>query len=150
MCPLPRLALVCFFLAAPVLRAAPAPKSTATDTALISAADLLKVQQLGSPEISPDGRWVVYTVKSVVTKPATAGEFGYRTQLWLTATDGATPPRELTHAEQAATSPQWSPDGRSIAFVRGETGKGQLWILPLADGGEALQVTKLDTNVAAP
>jgi dipeptidyl aminopeptidase/acylaminoacyl peptidase len=150
MCPLPRLALACLFFAAPILRAAAAPKGGATDSSLIGAADLLKVQQLASPEISPDGRWVVYSVKSVVTKPATAGEYVYRTQLWLASVDGSTPPRELTHAEQAATAPQWSPDGRSIAFVRGETGKGQLWILPLADGGEAFQVTKLDNNVAAP
>ena len=149
MCPLPRL-LLCCVLSAPGLVLAAAPSHDTRDASLITAADVLKINQLGSPEFSPDGKWIVYTVKSVVAKPGAAGEFDYRTQLWLAATDGTTPPRELTHASQPAGSAQWSPDGRQIAFVRGEKGKAQLCLLPFAEGGEAFQITKLETSVSVP
>ncbi|HUR56713.1 MAG TPA: hypothetical protein VM029_03330, partial [Opitutaceae bacterium] len=144
---LPRraLALLVFFtVTACPISAAPA------NNALIAATDILKIEQLASPEISPDGKSVVYTVKSVAEKIGAPGEYVYRTQLWLAATDGSKPPRALTHGEQQSSSPQWSPNGESIAFVRGESGKAQLWILPLAAGGEAFQLTRLEQGVAVP
>ncbi len=149
MCPPLRLLLLCALFAPALTRAAETAPS-ATSSNLITATDLLKINQLASPEFSPDGRWIAYTVKSVVEKPGSSGELVYRTQLWLASTDGRTPPRPLTHGEQAVSSPQWSPDGRQIAFVRNEGGKAQLWLLPFAAGGEPVALTKLDTNVTSP
>lgn len=149
MCPTLRALLVCA-LFVPTLARAAESAADAGSGGLITATDLLKINQLASPEFSPDGRWIAYTVKSVVEKPGSAGELVYRTQLWLAAADGHTVPRPLTHGDQAVSSPQWSPDGRQIAFVRNEGGKAQLWLLPLAAGGEAAAITKLDTPVSAP
>jgi len=128
----------------------PAAEPASADSPYITAMDLLKIKQLDSAVVSPDGRAVVYTVTAIVDQPGKPGEYSYRTHLWLAATDGHVAPRELTHGEAAASSPQWSPDGRRLAFVRKDGEKAQVWILPLADGGEAFPVTKLESGAGKP
>ncbi len=146
---LARLALLTAALLAPLppLRAAAAP---APADPLIRASDLLKLRQLDAPALSPDGQQVIYTVKSMVELPDKKGEYRYQTQLWLAATDGRSAPRELTHGTADASAPQWSPDGRRVAFLRKDKAKPQLWILPLADGGEAFALTQLESGAAQP
>ena len=142
---------VAFVLVALLVR----PALSANETpnlvdSLISAADLLKIKQLGAPALSPDGASVIYTVKAIIVQPDKKGEYSYQTRLWLAATDGHTAPRELTRGEANASSPQWSPDGRRVAFVRKDKDKPQVWILPLADGGEAFALTKLESGATNP
>src|SRR5919204_180153 len=94
---------------------------------------------IGASAISPDGERIVYTRRTV------AGD-GYRTNLWLVAYRGGRP-RRLTHGRWSDSSPVWSPDGRTIAFVsdRGAPGKrddeaqAELFLLS-PDGGEAVRV----------
>ena len=132
----------------------------AAEPSLITATDLLKLKQLESPALSPDGKWVAYVVRSIEPKPEGADaaaaknvskeDWTYHTNLWLAATDGSTPPRQLTRGTNAAT-PTWSPRGDRIAFIRsgGEKEKPQVWLLPLG-GGEATPLTKVETGAAAP
>lgn len=150
MCPLPRSVTVRTLLLIGCLALGSRVFAAAADPALIGAADLLKIKEVGAPEFSPDGRWIVYTLKEAAESASAPGGYAYRTQLWLVPADGSAPPRALTRGELASTSPQWSPDGRRIAFTRGEAGKAQVWILPLAEGGEPFPVTKLDTGVSNP
>lgn len=129
-----------------------APESTADECcepSLITATDLLKIKQLSAPALSPDGRWVAYVVRSIEPKPAVKDDWVYQSNLWLAATDGRTPPRQLTRSGNS-TSPAWSPDGTQLAFVRSvEKEKPQIHLLPLA-GGEAAALTKLETGATAP
>jgi dipeptidyl aminopeptidase/acylaminoacyl peptidase len=143
-----RLFIACIALAAAHLGAADmAPK------ALISATDLFKVKQLESPALSPDGQWLVYVVRSIEPKPADpAGkeDWEYQTQLWMAATDGRTPPRQLTFGNARNSSPVWSPKGDRFAFVRSVAKeKPQVYVLSLT-GGEAEPITKLETGAANP
>lgn len=106
--------------------------------------DITRLVTLGPPSLSPDGRHAVVAA----TRPDLEAD-EYRSALWLVATDGSAAPRQLTHGEHDA-DPRWSPDGRTIAFLRaGEGTKPQLHLLP-ADGGDARRVTDLRGGAGAP
>ncbi|MDB6126344.1 MAG: peptidase [Verrucomicrobia bacterium] len=135
------------FVGSTALCAAETPKPPSP---LIGALDLLKIKQLDDPVFSPDGQSIIYTAKGIVDKPDKPGEYNYETHLWLASADGHAAPRQLTHGEAGGSSPQWSPDGRRVAFVRKGKDKPQIWILPVADGGEAFAVTKLETGASNP
>src|SRR5688500_4223147 len=106
--------------------------------------DLLRLTWVGDPQISPDGSLVACTR---VTVDREADE--YRTDLWLVPTSGE-PRRQITFGPYDS-QPRWSPDGRTLAFVRSrESGKpGQLHLLSMA-GGEAVALTTLERGATAP
>ncbi|MCI0434902.1 MAG: prolyl oligopeptidase family serine peptidase [Gemmatimonadetes bacterium] len=104
--------------------------------------DLLTAETAGSYAISPNGRFVVWT-KSEMDE-----EKGRRySNLWITRTaDGEA--WAMTHGKDSFGSPQWSPDGRLLAFTSSRefpdrspdaTGS-QLWLMRIA-GGEPWPVT---------
>jgi dipeptidyl aminopeptidase/acylaminoacyl peptidase len=100
--------------------------------------DLMKVERLSDPQVSPDGRWIAHVETSVdlATNKSTSN-------IWLVPADGGEP-RQLTQ-EGSNTRPRWSPDGQSLAFISTRGGTPQIWILPL-NGGEARQLTSISTG----
>jgi dipeptidyl aminopeptidase/acylaminoacyl peptidase len=102
----------------------------------------MKVKAVGAVRVSPDGRKVAYTVSQAVMSPEKSE---YVTQIWLVNSDGGDP-MQLTFAEKSSDNPQWSPDGRMIAFTSSRSGKNNLYILRLL-GGEAEQITDVKTAV---
>lgn len=105
--------------------------------------DLLAVKSVGDPQVSPDGKLVVYTVSELDRETGKSNS-----DLWMVPTAGGEP-RRLTTAPGADNSPRWAPDGKTIAFVSDRSGSAQVWLLPL-DGGEARQLTKLPVDVSGP
>jgi dipeptidyl aminopeptidase/acylaminoacyl peptidase len=101
--------------------------------------DLLRVRRVGDPQLSPDGKWIAYSV----AVPDVAANRS-RTQVYLISVEGGEA-RALTSGEASASSPRWSPDGKRIAFVSG----GQLWTMD-AQGGERKQVTSISTGAGDP
>jgi dipeptidyl aminopeptidase/acylaminoacyl peptidase len=102
--------------------------------------DMLAMQRLSEPDVSPDGKWVAYTVRDTDYE-ANRG----RTDVWMSAVDGSAARRLTTHPD-ADTSPRWSPDGRWIYFTSARSGSSQVWRISVS-GGEAEQVTKLPIDV---
>ncbi len=147
---MPRL-LPLFLAAISLMGAAPARSANvAVVPAIITATDLFNLKQVESPALSPDGRWVVYVVRSIEPKPAVKDDWEYRTQLWLAAVDGKTPPRQLTFGSAGDSDPVWAPQGDHLAFVRTvQKEKPQICLLSLA-GGEAMPLTRLETGASSP
>lgn len=124
-------------------------EAAAQETHPFSVHDMLAMDRISDPQVSPDGRHIVFVVRETDLE-ANCG----RTDLWLVATDGSGL-RRLTSHPQADSNPRWSPDGRDIWFVSSRSGPGpegrcassQVWRIAL-DGGEAQQVTdeKLDVG----
>src|SRR5437764_10816091 len=71
--------------------------------------DLFRFKRVADPQISPDGKRVVYQLTTVSLKQNKG-----TTSLWLAAADGKTPPRPLTNSTKADRHPRWSPDGKRI------------------------------------
>src|SRR5436305_3896798 len=78
----------------------------------ITPEDYFAFEFLGDPRLSPDGKLVAYVMTTVDQR-----QNRRQSQIWLVATDGGQPPRQLTSGQQSANSPRWSPDGRAIAFL---------------------------------
>jgi dipeptidyl aminopeptidase/acylaminoacyl peptidase len=100
----------------------------------ITIEDLLALPVLNDPQMSADGRRVVFTVTRV-DREANA----YRTHLWLVPAEGGEP-SQLTAAQARDTGPRWSPDGTQIAFISDRGGEKQVWVIRV-DGGEARPLT---------
>lgn len=119
----------------------------ALDT-LITASDLRKIVQPAAPVLSPDGKKIAYTLRTLEEQPG--GEFAYRNHLWIASVDGETAPTALTAAGPNAYQPAWHPAGDRIAFVRPESdGRARVWIVPLA-GGEPAPASPLLREAANP
>src|ERR1041385_4668689 len=112
--------------------------STAQTKRAFTIEDVYRVKSAGSLSLSPDGRSVLYTVSTTDLPRAKR-----TTTIWMSDADGGNA-RELTHGD-ADSSPHFSPDGKTISFVRG----GNLYLLPLG-GGAAKQLTKISTGVSDP
>src|SRR5262245_3068249 len=101
---------------------------------------MMQVKRVGHVRPSPDGKRVVYTVTEAVMTPDRSE---YVTHLHLANADGSGQ-RQLTFGDKSCTNPDWSPDGRTLAFTSARSGKSNLYLLPVA-GGEAEQLTDVRT-----
>jgi dipeptidyl aminopeptidase/acylaminoacyl peptidase len=100
--------------------------------------DLIKMHRIAEPQISPDGKWVAYTVST----PDLDSNRGV-SNIWLVSTTGGAP-AQLTQSGHDS-SPVWSPDGKTLAFLSSRSGNSQVYLLSL-EGGEAHALTKLSTG----
>ena len=99
-------------------------------------ADVRDLVDVGEPRLSPDGSNVAFVVTTI-----DVDENDYRSRVWLAALDGATPPRPFTAGEGKDSTPRWSPDGRSLAFVsEREEKQSGIYVLPVGAGGEVVRV----------
>jgi dipeptidyl aminopeptidase/acylaminoacyl peptidase len=117
---------------------APAPRAK-DGKKLLTALDLMKVNGVTAPRISPDATRVIYTVSEI--RMEKDKEWKSVSQIWSVSITGEKP-RQYTRGEKGSTAAEWSPDGTMIAFLsdREKDGERQVWMM-MADGGEAWAVT---------
>jgi dipeptidyl aminopeptidase/acylaminoacyl peptidase len=105
---------------------------------------MMKYRGVGSVRVSPDGRRVAYTVNEAVMR---ADKSEYVSQIHLAGVDGGES-FQATFGEKSSTNPDWSPDGKWLAFTSTRGGKNNLYVLR-AGGGEAEQITDVKSGVGA-
>jgi len=99
---------------------------------------------LGDPQVCRNG-WIAYTVA-----PASKREEHEQRAIWVVNASGTGVPQQFTAGVANDTSPRWSSDGGSLAFLsdREERGTAQVYLMRRA-GGEARQLTYAKRGVAA-
>lgn len=103
--------------------------------------DLLNLKSIGGAQISPNGKWVAYTVGYANFK-----QDAFVTQIWLAEVSSGRNV-QLTRGEKSSGNPRWSPDGEWLAFTSNRVDdKNQIFAINPA-GGEALQLTKSETAI---
>ena len=97
--------------------------------------DVIALRSVSDAQISPDGKWVAYTVTR-----ADLEQNASDADIWLASTLGESPSRLTTH-KKSDTSPRWSPDARRIAFISAREEKSQIFLMS-AFGGEPERLTE--------
>ncbi|HEY1549665.1 MAG TPA: S9 family peptidase [Kofleriaceae bacterium] len=120
-------------LAAAATAVSAAPKGLTID-------DMLAMQRVGAPSVSPDGKRVVFAVRDT-DFDANKGRF----DLWMVNIDGSGLVH-LTTDPGNETDPQWTRDGQWIYFLSNRDGSEQVWKIS-PNGGEAEQVTRLPIDL---
>lgn len=108
--------------------------------------DLLSVKTVGGVQISPDARWVAYTVTH-----ADFTQDAFVTHLWVTELAAGIPGRsfQLTRGDKSVGGAQWSPDSQWLAFTSTRAGdKSQIFAIG-PSGGEAVQLTRAEQSVGS-
>src|SRR6185503_7984106 len=108
--------------------------------------DLLKVRRVSDPQLSPDGKWIAYTIADT-DKAANSRT----SQIYLISTEGGEP-RKLTNEKMSSHSPRWSPDGKSLAFISARDGEPQIWSIELTETGPGAlkKLSGLSTGADGP
>ena len=142
------LILLSIYLCVPALLLTGSAQPAAEDTHPFSIHDMLAMEQLSDPQVSPDGKRIVFILQKTDLE-----EDKDRKDLWLVKTDG-TELRQLTTHIENDSNPRWAlasrrsgPDSRTIYFISKRSDTSQVWRIRI-DGGEAEQVTDQPLDVA--
>ncbi len=110
--------------------------------ASISFEKWISLKNVGNPQISPDGKTVIYSVTSTDWTNNT-----YDSEIWMTRENEEA--FQLTRTNKGSSfAARFSPDSRYISFLADRGDKTQLFIIAVK-GGEALQVTKDDDGISS-
>jgi dipeptidyl aminopeptidase/acylaminoacyl peptidase len=123
-----------------------APLAALAQKRPITHQDVWMMKRMGEPVVSPDGRWIVFSLTEPDYDPAKQ-----TSDLWVLRSDGTEPPRRLTYTKEPENGVAWSPDGTRMAFSTKREGDQtpQIYILPMS-GGEARRVTNVPGGATGP
>src|SRR2546421_5979013 len=111
------------------------PKPASATPRNITIDDFFQIRDVSQPEMSPDGQWVVYSVRTRMLKDDKNEQ-----RLWMVSTHSGDP-IPMTAEGVSSSYPRWSPDGKYLAFLSSRNaGKSQVWLLNRL-GGEAVRLT---------
>jgi dipeptidyl aminopeptidase/acylaminoacyl peptidase len=107
----------------------------------IEAKDLFELKSVANPQLSPDGKKLVYVETSIDQE-----KNSYISNLFMKAVTENSPAAQWTFGKHRNHSPKWSAAGDRIAFVSNRTGSNQIFVMS-EKGGEAEQLTFFEDGV---
>jgi dipeptidyl aminopeptidase/acylaminoacyl peptidase len=110
----------------------------------LSEMDVFNIEYAVDPQVSPDGRRVVF-----VRRSADIFTDRWTSNLWVVNLDGSDP-RPLTTGRRNDSSPRWSPDGGRIAYLSSEGEEIPQIYVRWMDGGQTARITNLASPPAGP
>jgi dipeptidyl aminopeptidase/acylaminoacyl peptidase len=114
---------------------------------VLKPSDIYRLQQISDPQVSPEGKWVAYVLRTVDT-----AKDRRTSDLWMVSWDGKDN-IQLTNTTGSESAPRWSPDGKYFSFISARKSPdekiedgAQLWLMDRR-GGEAKRVTNIKGEV---
>jgi len=110
----------------------------------ISFEDYIALKTVSDPQLSPDGKWVAYTVST----PSLQDNRNV-SRVWVAEVATGKSRQHTGEGPGSDRQPRWSPDGKTLAFVSTRDSGAQVWVLPIA-GGDARKVSHIADGVFDP
>jgi dipeptidyl aminopeptidase/acylaminoacyl peptidase len=103
--------------------------------------DMMKLKRVGEPEVSPDGKWVIFSVVDVDLEANTKTP-----HIWMVPTAGGQ--EHVIISNQDADRPRWAPDGKRFAFLSTKEGGAQVWVADFDGAAGTVRRTNRLTDMA--
>jgi len=152
------LRIVCLFLilgltAASFVNAQSPDKRSSQAKRMLELKDYYRIESIGSPAISPDGKLVAFVRTYIIE-----ADNRRNSEIWIVPSDASAAPRRLTDPATSSSSPRWSPDGKLLTFSaarrRGAAGGADaspVWFLRMDQPDEPFQIQGIDgTPIFSP
>ena len=128
--------------------AQPAPQSSARSGSKHSFTfeDMMALKRVGDPQVSPDGRWVMFSAVDMNLAANTKTP-----HLWIVPAAGGES-KQITNGQAGENRGRFSPDGKHIIYTSSAVGGSQIWLVGFdaaagMPSGDARQLTSISTEV---
>ena len=127
---------------APSSAASSVPPASPVAKRPMRSSDIYRLPAVSDPQISPDGKWVSYTLSKIDSIKDSRNA-----DIWMISWDGSQD-IQLTNSPDGESRARWSPDGKYLSFLssRQESKGSQVWLMDRR-GGEGKRLTEIKGGV---